>query len=166
MPIARASIPKEGLLPPNLAPFYLRAGLWIGIPVALLALFSFYELTGYGNPPWAPWLSAALLLASIPLLTYLMVGFAVTNVGIALRDDGVVFYSAILSPRRAMRRLVPWSELKTPLLGGSTIAFETSREPVSFTFEQARAILTDPRYPWRSDVPAEVLRKLAPRPKG
>jgi hypothetical protein len=164
MAVTKTSIPREGLLPPATGPFYWRAGLWIGAPAVLLALFSFFELSEIGNPPWVSWLAVVVILGAAPVLVYIMVGAAL-NAGISLTNRGMVYYYSTLRPSRAIRRFVPWSELKIPILlrGGSTLGFDTSGLSISLTFEQARAVLGDPRYPWRETVPERILRRVGLR---
>lgn len=154
-----ASIPKDGLIVPAVRRAYLVAWLWIGLPTEILAVFAFLALSGHGNPSWVPWLALVLTAGSGPFLMYLMVSAAL-NAGVAVGDHGILCYCRVLRPSRALRRFVPWSELKTPILGRSTVAFDVSPLAIGVSFEQARAILTHPQYQWRSSIPEETLRRI------
>jgi hypothetical protein len=161
--VEKKSIPTEGLILPDRGPEYLSTFLWIEVPTVLVCVFAFFELIAIGNPFWVPWLPLILGPPGGLLLVYVAVSAAL-NDGIALSDEGMVYYYVAIRPSRAVRRCVPWSELKVPILGPRTISFDTPGTGMGLTFEQALMVLTDPRYPWRETVPPEIMRKIERKP--
>ena len=115
----------------------------------------------------APW-EAGVLAASGCLLTLGLVWFAgvgLTTYGIAVSEKGILVFDRTVKRGRVLRWSMEWGEMRevTTNPGNIWLAVGPSGPGVSGTYlsyEQARAVLTDPRCPLRNHLPADVARRI------
>jgi hypothetical protein len=102
----------------------------------------------------------AALVAGIVTLMAL----SVTNRGVTLNDSGISVTDRGFLPGSVTHRDIAWNDLKTPRTNSGMVVFRTAGPVVVMDYRQARAILTDSRYPGADRIPDRVAQRLGLRP--
>ncbi|MCI4321034.1 MAG: transmembrane protein 268 [Thermoplasmata archaeon] len=153
---------------PGFLPTSLRRSVAIAgaVFVPIMSLVSAYVVwlavsrPGYFGPAWAVGLLLALAVFLTAGLVWLT-GVGMSTLGIAPGDEGVMVFDRPLHRKIALRRTLRWQSLKDPSLeNGRRVWLSADLIGTYLTFEQARAVLTDPRCPLRNRLPPDVSRAL------
>ena len=110
---------------------------------------------------WAP--IAIGVSVTAPCIWFLTLGQA--NYGIELTDAGVLIYDRVVLRSVLSRREFSWDSLQKPaifarLWGTVRVDVDGSAIGLWLSNQQARAVLTDPRYPSRGNIPPDVALRL------
>lgn len=129
---------------------------------ALLAGIAVYTLRTHGIP--VSWLigveSGGIFM--VVALAWLLANVS-TNLGVLLASGGITVFYRVPARGQAGRATYTWSELTRPTTPGflpQSVCFETTERRLFLDFRQARAVLSDSRFPHRSAVSREVWERI------
>lgn len=117
-------------------------------------------------PTWALWASAIVGAFACFIVVWGSALFLAQTLGVSISEDGVLIVGRRLFSRRFPARFVPWGEMReaepTGMLGHSVMV-NWGGAPIWLTANQARAVLTDSRYPLHGSVSSEVRKRIGLR---
>ena len=160
--VAKASLDRSRLIPPNRSRLLAFSALFFGLPFACVGLFAGWFLSSRGIPT----LGIGIILGFLILLTVglvLFTGLSAGAWGVQLGDQGITVFGQSIYPRLVIPASATWDELGPPEMTGplgTEVFFPGPSDDVSMDADQARVVLRDPRYPWRGRIPADVVRRL------
>jgi hypothetical protein len=133
------------------------------VPVfGLFLIFAAWEERLHGAP-WGWILITGILVTLFAYGIAWVAGPGLQNFAISLSDTGVTIYDPTLRSQRLIARTYGWGELGPPRLKGrilSNVVFWGPDSPIELTANQARALLTDVRYPLRGQLTAPVAARI------
>jgi hypothetical protein len=156
--IPRADLERRPLVRPTAGRIYLANGLFAG-PVGF-AIALFITLTG---PKHGVTTEALLAYYAVIIVGFggaaIFMGQIFLNLGIELGNDGVTQYRKATQRGMAIRDFYPWETLGVPTPNLAIVYFSEDN-PFSVSYNQARAVAEDPRYPLRGQLSTNARKRL------
>jgi hypothetical protein len=140
-------------------PLVLSTGLFVGVVIVPVGLLTWWQVSqGRFPEAWGdPAMGSAILFGTFLIW---LTGVGLTPIGIAIASDGVNVFERASRPGRGIRRLNPWSDVGPLNVNPGGFYLASEGIGVNLTLEQARAVVADPRYPFRDRVSADVRARL------
>jgi hypothetical protein len=162
-PVSRESVRDLDLVRSSFILSLAWGGL-VASPIAIIVVANTWSELGRSIwPAWAIWLSAIIGIFVCTLVAWGTALFLSSTYAVALNSLGLMVLTRRPFSRGLYLRVVKWEDLKsadpTGPLGHSVMVYCTG-PPIWLTRSQARAVLSDSRYPLRGSLTAEVRSRV------
>lgn len=155
----RSEVPISRLLAPETGRIYLVSSSLPAIIGTAIAAFITVEaakahLTQLGLFEYYVAITVGFGLAALWIASW------ETNLGVELGDGGVDVHTKSSRRGKVVRSFYPWETLGPPSPNLMIVYFWSGDDPFFLPYNQARALVRDPRYPLRGEVPPAARRRL------
>jgi hypothetical protein len=157
--INRSELSSKPIVRAEPGHLYLANGFFAGVVGLAIAVFITLERAKAG-------------LTADGLLSYygaILIGFGGAaffmarlglNLGISLGDEGVELYQKAPQQGKVIRNVYPWESLGAPHPNSAVVYFYSEDDPFFVCYNQARALVRDPRYPMRTRISPKARKRL------
>ena len=133
---------------------------WFGLPIGLILGLSTWWLAN--QPGTATWTIGVILGLGIGLAGYLvwLTGIRLTTYGIRLTDDGVWVFERSAASKVLIQSLMMWTSMRVVNVRFGNVEFAGNIPTIGLTYEQARMVLKDLRFPAEGQPSMKLARRI------
>ncbi len=114
------------------------------------------------SPAYPGWALGILLGVGIGLAAFLIwfTGVEIVTYGIRLTEDGLWVFERSVKPGIVIQSLMLWPSIRVVGARFGNVEFDGNIPTVGLTYEQARIVLRDPRFPPQRHPSAQLARRI------